>query len=65
MSLIVDASVAAKWVLDEAGSDEARALLTQTVAAPDLIYAEVFNAVHKRVRRGEATEEMLVALFHS
>lgn len=55
--LIVDASVAVKWVLDETGSDRALALVTsqQTMAAPSLVIEEVGNVAWKRVRRRLAT----------
>lgn len=52
MSLIVDASVAAKWVLDEEGSDRANALRSEIdLLAPSLIAAEVGNALWKAARR--------------
>lgn len=54
--LVVDASVAAKWLLPEAGSDEAVRLLEEpdvAFHAPELFDAELGNAVWKRVRRRE------------
>ena len=60
MSLIVDASVAVKWFLDEEGCEEARALLDdEAVEAPDLILLETYSAVWKRWRRGEARPAQL------
>jgi predicted nucleic acid-binding protein len=60
MSLIVDASVAVKWFLDEEGCEQARALLDhEAVQAPDLILLETYNAVWKRWRRGEARPPQL------
>lgn len=59
MSLIVDASVAVKWVLEEEGSERARALRSAELWAPDLILLEVFNAVHKRVRQRLAQPDQL------
>jgi len=54
MSLIVDASVALKWGVEEEGSDRAHALLAQSkLLAPDLVAAEVANALWKKQRRGE------------
>ena len=51
MSLIVDSSVAVKWVADEPGSDRARALyLADECWAPTLIVAEVGNALWKKQR---------------
>ena len=55
MTLVVDASVAAQWVLPEEQSDAANALrLTgDPIIAPDLVYAEIGNAVWKRAIWGE------------
>ncbi len=53
MTLVIDASVALKWVLDEAGSDIARTLLAESLTAPALWQAEAANAIWKRARRGE------------
>lgn len=55
MSLVVDASVAFKWFVPEPDSAAALALLDQDVAlwAPDLIFAEVGNAMWVRLRRIE------------
>ncbi len=50
MTLVVDASVAAKWVLQEDGSDRAAGLRGSgdDLIAPSLIVAEIGNAVWKR-----------------
>lgn len=50
--IVVDASVAAKWVLPEAGSDAANAILSgpEDLLAPDIIRIEVAGAVTRRVR---------------
>jgi predicted nucleic acid-binding protein len=50
--IVVDASVAAKWLLPEAGSDEAIALQEgpHQLIAPDLIRLEVAAAITRRVR---------------
>jgi predicted nucleic acid-binding protein len=62
MSLIVDASIAVKWFLQEEGSERARDLAGDDgLRAPDLILAETFNAIWKRWRRGEATADQLSA----
>jgi predicted nucleic acid-binding protein len=52
--LVVDASVAAKWILPEADSVAAAALRGREaeLIAPSLIAAEIGNAVWKAVRRG-------------
>ncbi len=61
-SLVVDASVVVKWVLEnEELAAEARALLAQglrqewRLVAPPLLVAETTNAVYQRFRRGEMT----------
>lgn len=63
MTLVVDASVAAKWVLSEPGSDRAAALrsTSEPIIAPDLVYAEIGNAVWKRAVQGEITADAAVA----
>ena len=64
MTLVVDASIVAKWVMDEDGSDRALALRTETgLIAPSLIVSEVGNALWKAVRRREVTNaDALAAL---
>lgn len=55
MNLIVDASVAVKWFLDEEGAEAARRLVAEaSLGAPDLILIETYNAVWNRWRRREA-----------
>lgn len=52
--MIVDASVAFKWLVDEEYSRDARAWLSRaSMAAPPLLLVELGNALWKRVRRGE------------
>jgi predicted nucleic acid-binding protein len=59
MSLVVDASVAIKWFVEEVRSDAARAVLDsgEPLIAPDLIVPEACNAAWKKVRRGELSQE--------
>ncbi len=53
---VVDASVALKWVLDEAGSAAASALLDgRTLFAPPLLATEAANALWVAARRGQIT----------
>ncbi len=53
MTLVVDASVAVKWVLNEQHSAEANALRGEDdLAAPTLIAVEIGSALWKAVRRG-------------
>jgi predicted nucleic acid-binding protein len=57
MTLVVDASVAAKWVLPEPDSPRAEALrrIENELIAPVLILAEIGNAIWKRTRKQELT----------
>lgn len=57
MTLVVDASVATQWVLPEPLSDRAIALRRsgEPIVAPDLVHAEIGNAIWKRARTGEIT----------
>ena len=50
--LVVDASVAVKWLVEEAGTDAAEALLDRDLAAPPLIRIEVANVLRTQVARG-------------
>jgi predicted nucleic acid-binding protein len=56
MALIVDASVAIKWFVDEPGSNSARQLWRDEarLLAPDLIVPEVCNTIWRKVRIGQA-----------
>ena len=52
--LVVDASVAAKWVVNEPDSALARRLLGRgTILAPDLLWAELGSMLWRRHRIGE------------
>ena len=66
MTIVVDASVALKWVLEEPGSDAAEELLEKDLAAPSLWLLEAGNALWRRAFRGELTQadavERLTAL---
>lgn len=57
MTLVVDASVAVKWLVTEHHSTHALALGSRAEAliAPDLIHAETANALWKKVARQEIT----------
>lgn len=63
MTLVVDTSVALKWVLEEEGTDQALRLLTRTLVAPELLQAEVANSLTKRVRGRELALEQAVRAF--
>lgn len=57
MSVVIDASVALKWVLDETGQEAADALLDEELVAPSLMLIEAANALWRRSRRGEISGE--------
>ena len=58
MTIVVDASVAVKWVLRESDSDAADALLDHhDLMAPVLWLAEAANALWCRARIGEITAD--------
>ncbi len=57
MSVVIDASVALKWVLDEPGKDAADALLEEELIAPSLWLLEAANALWRRTQRGEISSE--------
>jgi predicted nucleic acid-binding protein len=55
-TLVIDASVAVKWVVEEEGAAAAIALRHRfRFAAPDLLVAECANILWKKTRRGELT----------
>jgi len=54
---VIDASVAIKWIVEEAGTVEALAILENAkLSAPDLLIAECANILWKKVRRKELSE---------
>lgn len=61
MTLIIDTSVAVKWIVDEDGSDSAHALIGTDLVAPDLFKAELANALWKKVMRDQATTLQVTA----
>ena len=69
MSIVVDASVALKWVLDEPGKEAADALLDEELIAPALWLVEAANALWRRSQRGEISAdeavERLAELFNA
>lgn len=60
-SVVVDASIAIKWVLQEPGSDIAQALLDEwidkgtVILAPGLLAYEITNSLYRKARTGEIT----------
>lgn len=56
--LVIDASIAIKWVVEEDGTSDALALLRgYKLAAPDLLIAECANVLWKKVKRHELSED--------
>lgn len=57
MTLVVDASVAVKWVLDEPASERAAALRDSDsdLIAPSLVRAEIGSALWRAALRGDIT----------
>lgn len=53
MSLVVDASVAIKWITSEDDSDLAQQLLSHPLSAPAFLLLELSNALWKKVRQGQ------------
>jgi predicted nucleic acid-binding protein len=63
VSVVVDASVALKWVLDEPGSVAAAALHDQQLIAPALWLVEAANALWRSVRLGQLTNDEAAERF--
>ena len=57
MTIVIDASVAVKWVLGESDSDAAVALRDEELIAPVLWLAEAANVLWRRARADEITGE--------
>jgi predicted nucleic acid-binding protein len=55
--IVVDTSVALKWVLDEPNSDRAREAMDRTLVAPDVWRVEAANGLRRAVRIGELPPE--------
>jgi predicted nucleic acid-binding protein len=53
--LVIDASVAIKWVIQEHGTPEALSLRRHRLFAPELLVPECANVLWKKARRNELT----------
>ena len=64
MTFVVDASIAAKWFMQENLHAEALLLLASParLAAPDLIVAEIGNIAWKKCLRGEIPQDQAKAM---
>jgi len=62
-TLVIDASIAVKWVVEEDGTSEALTLRRRAkVIAPELLVAECANILWKKVQRDElSNDEALLA----
>jgi predicted nucleic acid-binding protein len=57
-TLVIDASIAVKWVVEEPGTPEALALRSRArLIAPELLVAECANILWKKVQRDELLKE--------
>lgn len=58
-TVVVDASVAAKWLIEEEGTAAALRLRSPDyeLVCPDLLFLEVGNVVWRKVRSGEVDEQ--------
>ena len=69
--VVVDASVACKWLVEEEHSAKAETLARHWVeaglhlAAPQLMPYEVSNALHRRVGRGEIAVDVATGLLEN
>jgi predicted nucleic acid-binding protein len=61
VSVVIDASVTLKWVIDEPRTEAALALSDEQLLAPELWLAEAANALWRHVRLGELTAVQALA----
>lgn len=70
-AVVVDASLAVKWVIQEEDSATAHALLLswgredRRLVAPHLLPAETANALHRRVAQGRLTTQVAAELIET
>jgi predicted nucleic acid-binding protein len=64
--VVVDASIAVKWFVPEVYTAAARRLLREgtELLAPDLIWAEVGNALWRKWRAGELGSEVVTGILN-
>jgi predicted nucleic acid-binding protein len=57
-TLVIDASIAVKWVVEEGGTEEALILRRRAkLVAPELLTAECANILWKKCQRGELSKD--------
>ena len=61
--IVVDASVAVKWLIEEEGTDRALALRDETMVAPDLLLTEVGNTLRSLTMRNALTSVQAQDMF--
>ena len=57
MTIVIDASLALKWVLDEPSQSDAYALQTEVLIAPSFWFVEAANALWRNVLQGSLTAD--------
>ncbi len=64
MTLVVDASVAVKWFVQEPLRDEARNLIqgNDPLCAPDILFAEIANVGWRLVTRGDVGRDQALGM---
>ncbi len=64
MTLVVDASVAVKWFVQEPLRDEARNLIRSNdpLCAPDILFAEIANVGWRLVKRGDVGRDLALGM---
>jgi predicted nucleic acid-binding protein len=62
-ALVVDSSVALKWVIEEDGSDQALALQGRDLIAPALLRIETANVLRTLAARGALGADQAIQLF--
>lgn len=62
-ALVVDSSVALKWVIEEDGSDQALALQGRDLIAPALLRLETANVLRTLAARGALGADQAIRLF--
>jgi predicted nucleic acid-binding protein len=60
VNAVVDTSVALKWFIIEDDHEKAKNLIGGALVAPDLLLAEISNAIWKKWRAGEMAKEQAV-----
>lgn len=63
--VVVDASVAVKWVLQESDSDQARSLAHAKLDASDLLPVECANILWRKVRTGDLSRREAIERFEN